>query len=406
MEEHDKHTVPKNKSRGRRKKRRDHHEGGHLPRKVESSTTAGVGQKLGGMLGNFAEKGLGKLFGFGEYKHALAGEIGHAEENINEGETPEVNSLVSPVSSNVVPLMHLDKEGSLRIARREFVRFVNIRTAQNNVILKINPGNIYDFRWVSNVAHSFQQYAFLGLAAEYVPTSGFAVGSDSAALGSVNMVFKYDVSGATWPALDVPSLLNFNGAVSGSPAAPSVCYMECDPKTSVQPVRFVDTESSTYVGMSQQNFIAADLILNSLGAQNALDVQCGQLWFTYEVLLMQPKAIDPSPVLEWKGMEAYRTLAKRRAILLGVSGPYTKVECLLREAEINRIDSIFASPAYFSTLETATYEHAVDMAQHGEKPGEIGVLPMEARDLMDLIECRVSGKTFKLSNSTDSSLLK
>lgn len=318
-----------------------------------------IGATLGRTLGTFAEKGLGKIFGFGEYKEQLGNEIGHPTEDIAENATPEVNSLVKPLQTrDTVPLMHMDREGHVRFARREFVQTIQIASSPIEYAIKINPGRVSAFPWLSGIARSFQQYAFLGLAYEYVPTSGFAVASTNAALGQVAMTFRYNVgSPSGWPLGTLAGILNMQGATSCSPAAPGTCYMECDPELSNQPVRFTETESSTYTGLSVQNYICSDFLIETSGAQNAEKFQAGQLWVTYEVVLMNPRPINPSPTLsEMPCMRQYRQLTQRYLALQGTMGPFTKEERIIWDSEIRRILALFSTPQFLSVLEKARIE--------------------------------------------------
>jgi hypothetical protein len=249
----------------------------------------------------------------GEYKEALAGEIGTDASAIRESNAPEVNSLVAPLSTNdLVPLMHHDSEGTVRITRREFIGTVDIRTSGSSLRFIIEPGNSSSFPWLNTLAKNYQQYAFLGLAAEYVPTSGYVVGNDvgNAALGQVAMAFRYNVTedATTWPVGDLAGILNMNGSVSGSPAAPSSCYMECDPSMTNQPVKFVKTGEALASNYSNQNYESATLIVRTEGAQDPFPFQCGQLWFTYEVALFNPRPQNPALALDDEFTELLREL--------------------------------------------------------------------------------------------------
>jgi hypothetical protein len=283
------------------------------------------------MLGGFAQKKLGRIFGMGEYKQALANEIGSEPDAIRESNAPEVNSLVAPLSTNdLVPLMHHDSEGTIRITRREFIGTVDIRTSGSTQRYIIEPGNAVAFPWLNTLAKNFQQYAFLGLAAEYVPTSGFAVGNDvgNAALGQVAMAYKYNVTEdpGAWPVSDLAGILNMNGSVSGSPAAPSSCYMECDPSMTNQPVKYVKTDE-TLANYSDQNYDSAILIVRTEGAQDPFPFQCGQLWFTYEIALFNPRPQDPALLLD----DEYSELLRELHYLQEYAGP-------MSDRELYRLD--------------------------------------------------------------------
>lgn len=296
------------------------------------------------MLGGMAHKALGRIFGRGEYKEALAAHIGHESEAIMESATPEVNSLVAPVSSNdTVPIMHMDQEGTVRITRREFIRTIAISDVPENYEFNINPGRINDFPWLHAMARNFQQYAFIGFATEYVPTSGFAVGSSNAALGFVSMAYLYNViydSAGVWPTISPQGILNTNGAMSCSPAAPGTCYMECDPKMSNQPVRFVYTEDPGNLSLfySEQNLDAARLVIRTEGSQSGELFTCGQIWFTYEILLMQPRPQNPGGTVKvgkfQHAVELFLALSRFR-------GPMTDREAVLLCNQKARLAALF-----------------------------------------------------------------
>ena len=119
--------------------------------------------------------------------------------------------------------MGMDHEGTVTITRREFIKTIEIQEGTTIYLNQINPGYEGTFPWLSGFARSWQQYRFKGLAVEYVPTSGFAVGNTNAALGQIAMAFKYNVveSGGGWPIFDLPGLLNMNGSmISPTPQSP------------------------------------------------------------------------------------------------------------------------------------------------------------------------------------------
>jgi hypothetical protein len=284
----------------------------------------------------------------GEYQESLAGELGVQPNEIAMGESPGVNSLVSPVSSNTVPQMHI-KEGCVRIARREFIATIDIRDAGLTRSYAINPGRRF-FPWMHSVARNFQQFQFLGFAAEYVPTSGYAVASTNAALGQVAMCFNYNTIKenfvASWPLTDLAGLLNMSGSVSTSPAAPAACYMECDPAMSNQPVRFVWDESEgadLSLFYSQQNLDAADLLIRTEGAQNLTPFQAGQLWFTYEVLLMQPR---PQQIYFMTTGGPYKEALREWIELTNLLCALTDVQAIRVSERTRLLETVFRSAKY------------------------------------------------------------
>jgi hypothetical protein len=304
-----------------------------------------------------AQKAIGRLFGMGEYKESLAGELGVDHQAIVESNAPEVNSLVAPLSSNeLVPIMHHDAEGTIRISRREFIGTIVIRDEPQTYTYDIAPGSASSvnvvFPWLTPLAKNFQQYSFLGFAAEYVPTSGVAVSSTSAALGQVAMAFKYDVNeeqfgqgnSADWPLNSLQGLLNMNGSMSCSPAAPGTCYMECDPRMSNQPVRYVETGEDLNPYYSEQNYKAAKLLIRTEGAQSLTVFQAGQLWFTYEIVLFNPRPQNTTPPI----VDKYSELVAELQALLTFNGPMSDAEAVRISARIMRLRAFIASLEFAS----------------------------------------------------------
>jgi hypothetical protein len=228
--------------------------------------------------------------------------------------------------------MHTDREGTVRLTRREFVDLIEIDKDGVVGSYKINPGAVGAFPWLSGLAPEWQQYQFLGLAMEYVPTSGSAIGSETVgpALGQVATCFKYNVveGSNAWPLTDIKGMMNMQGAVSTSPACPSTTFMECDPAMSNQPVRWIENEQTQPGQQSQQNYLAAYFLIRAEGSLATTNFQCGQLWVTYEVLLFNPRPIDPSPTIltpwyERGEFKDYTSLVLDLARLEAAVGPYT-----------------------------------------------------------------------------------
>lgn len=336
------------------------------------------GQKLGGFLGAFANKSIGTYMGSGAYTDALGNELGVPSADIAFSDPlPEVNSLVQPVNSDVVSYMHANTDGTVKLVRREFVQLIEIQDGDNTYDIRIDPSRQLTFPWLHNVAKSWQQYQFTGLSVEYVPTSGFAVGDDSAALGQVAMAFRYDttVDDSDFPTGDLVGMLNYQGSVSMSPAAPGACFMECDPTKTNQAVRFIRDADSGSINYSEQNFEAAQCLIMTSGAQNALDVQCGQVWITYEVLLYNPRSI-PVTLFDWaeavKGDDVFARYLPQLLQLDALrdhAGPYTQDEAFARDAIISVTVSRLQQPEYTQRLANLRARmRAYYAVEHSSKP--------------------------------------
>lgn len=338
--------MPAKRTR-RRRRRKPAHAEHHGERSSKASTGARIGSTLGSLLGGAIHRGIGRIFGRGEYRTALANHVG--VEELAENDTPEVNSLVSPVSSDSIPEfglkpMSMDSEGSIRIVRREFIDLIRIGSSDTTRTFSVNPGYAGVFPWLSGVARSWQQYALIGAAFEYIPTSGFAVGSESAALGYVAMAPIYNVmrNPGDWPFENLQGLLNYNGSVSGSPAAASTCYIECDPSQGNQANRFVYPGDYGPLPHSRQNYDFAQLVVSTGGAQTepGNTFVAGQLWITYEIVLHQPRTLDPAAS---QTPAKFAELFQEYHALINFRGMLTYRARIRLEARIRLLEAYFAS---------------------------------------------------------------
>lgn len=361
--------MPKGKRRRPRRRRRKA-EAEHAPQRGGSQSVGSrIGSSLGGILGGVAQRGISRIFGRGEYKEALAGELGVDSSAVHEGETPEVNSLVTPVNSQVaVPLMEQDHEGSVTITRREFVRLIDISENASTYNVRVNPGYQGSFPWCHALARNFQKYTIVGMAHEYVPTSGYAVSSTNAALGFVSLAYQYNVAelqtGAEWPITQVQGILNMNGSVSMSPAAVGTCYLECKPDMTNQPTKFVYTGSPQETHYSQANYDWAVLLIRSEGAQNPLPYTCGQLWCTYQIRFFDPRPQDPNLSL---GKGDVRKLLEEYTQLSEFQGPMSDKGQILHSSRLDEIKAVLSSVEFVNERTKQMRESLLDRVEHKDQ---------------------------------------
>jgi len=181
-----------------------------------------------------------------------------------------------------VPLMHGDN-GYSRIKHREYVRDMSTSVDFSNVTFDINPANPALFPWLAALAQNYEQYKVLGLVFEWISESSNALSSTNTALGSVMMATQYN-------ALDTPfqnkqQVLNYQFATTCKPAKNMVHPLECDPgQTPNQPLY-----------MFSQSQQGGDKRLNNMGVLNFCSVGAqaasvaGQLWISYDILLIKPR---------------------------------------------------------------------------------------------------------------------
>jgi hypothetical protein len=216
----------------------------------------------GSVVGNNLGAAISKWLGFGDYEVSQ-------------------NSIVKRAASGI-PMMH--KEGQTVVIRHK--EFLGQIAGSTNFTVQhefpINPGLSVTFPWLSNIAKQFQEYKIRGLVFHYIPTSGTAISSTSAALGSVMFQTTYRTTD-TAPTSKI-ELLNEYWANEVVPFETAAHPLECDPKENPFEVHYVRTGD---VGTS-------DLLLYDMGrtfvATSGMQGTniVGDLWVTYEIELKKP----------------------------------------------------------------------------------------------------------------------
>jgi len=226
-----------------------------------------VGQPgLGGSAGRELAAKASKWLGFGDYEVSS-------------------NSIVKSMrATGTVPAMHKDDQ-TIVVRHREYLGELDGSTSFTmQSIFPLNPGMSATFPWLSAVAGRFQEYKIKGMVFHFVPTSGTAISSTSAALGSVMFQTSYRASD-TGPTSKV-EMLNEYWATEGRPCDEIVHAIECDPKENPFDVHYVRTGSLP----STENQLLYDIgttFVATNGMQTAGQT-LGDIWVTYEVELKKP----------------------------------------------------------------------------------------------------------------------
>lgn len=148
----------------------------------------------------------------------------------------------------------------------------------------INPGLAQTFPWLSGIAAQYQQYKFNGLLFEYKSTSGNAVSSTNAALGTVAMATNYNVISPVF--VNKREILTTEFASVAPPSSDVLHPIECKrSQTSIDPF-FVRT-AAPVVG-SDDRFNDMGLFQIATEGMQAVDVTLGELWVTYDVTFYKP----------------------------------------------------------------------------------------------------------------------
>lgn len=236
----------------------------------------GLGGRFVGSLAGYGTEGAGVGTGLGA---TLSRWLGSGDYTVSE------NTIVRQSAAGMVPAMH--KEGqTVTVRHREFITEVTGKTAFTvQRSFSINPGLANTFPWLSSVAAQYSEYRIRGMVYHYVPTSGNAVSSTNAALGSVMLQTSYRANESV-PTSKV-EMLNEYWASEAKPSEAFCHPIECNPNENPFNVQYVRIGAVP----STDNVLLYDLGTTRLAVsgQQANDVVLGDLWVSYEIELRKPR---------------------------------------------------------------------------------------------------------------------
>jgi len=220
-----------------------------------------AGRQLGGM--------LSRWMGFGDYKI--------------------VQNSVMTKSSNSIPTMH--KTGQTVVVRhREFLcTIVGSTDFTVQQQLSLNPGMSSTFPWLSKIATCFQEYRIKGAVFHYIPTSGTAVSSTNAALGSVMIQTSYRASDN--PPSSKAEMLNEYCASEAVPSESFIHPIECSPKENPFSIHYVRNRAPP-TGEPLLSYDLGTTFVATAG-QQSVGNNLGDLYITYEIELKKPVLASP-----------------------------------------------------------------------------------------------------------------
>lgn len=257
------------------------------------SALRAAGSALGGMVG-FPEVGrkasdwLSDIIGMGDY-------------------TVHNNSILK--ESDGVPEFKVDSEGTHRIRHRELITDVQSSQSFRSTNWNINPTNKALFPWLSKIAGNFDQYEFKGLLFAYRERSAMALNSVNTALGTVILSTQYDVSKP--PFQNKQEMEAYEFTTADEPSKNMLHPVECNPHMDILNSRYVRPALvPANLSVSVQNNLTdlGTFHCATVGMQ-ADDSNIGELWVTYDVLLMKPRlAPNPAVIMHATNRNAAGTL--------------------------------------------------------------------------------------------------
>jgi hypothetical protein len=221
------------------------------------------------------------------------------------------------VLSGAPPTFRSGSDG-MRVCHREYLLDVTGSVGWSNAVnLYINPGDSACFPWLSSIAQGFEEYTLHGLVFEYRPTSGTAITSTSAALGSVIMATNYDVLDPIFASKQEMEAYEFSSQTV--PYNGVLHAVECAASTRPFNVQFV-RNGTPPEGSDRRLFDLGLFQLATVGMQSAGVV--GELWVSYDVSLRKPR-ISPYSSAGLNDVEyaLVRSAGATATALLPLGGP-------------------------------------------------------------------------------------
>lgn len=286
------------KRKGKVKRRRQ-----PAPKKSAKCKTSsgGLGRQLGANLGGLAQtmatKAWRSITGSGDYK---------VEQQGIEYET-QANSVIEPRQASV-PRFGAGEipDGIVRIQKREYLGDIKTGTGVPVITeFNLNPAAPKTFPWLASIANHFEQWSMLGCVFEFKSTSGFALSSTNASLGTVVMATQYNVLEPSF--ITKTEALNHYFASSGKPSDDILHPIECAP---------TEKQFAWYtVALEAGPIPPGDLRITQMGRTTILTVgsqsgyTAGELWITYDILLAKPRVPKVTiPEEKVDGLEDYDEL--------------------------------------------------------------------------------------------------
>lgn len=200
------------------------------------------------------------------------------------------NTLITPDPPSI---HNRGKEGMVQIRHREYVGDLKSSTGFDlQYQIPLNPALAQSFPWLAPIANQFTQWQPNGILVEFISTSGNALSSTNAALGEVVLSTQYD--SVNTPFTNKQQMLAQEFAVSGAPSCNLIHPIECAARLSGQ-TNYYTRAGAVPTGADQRLYDLGVLCVATSGQQQA-GFTLGEIWITYDILLMKPQLSDSADV--------------------------------------------------------------------------------------------------------------
>jgi hypothetical protein len=172
----------------------------------------------------------------------------------------------------------------VRVQHREYIGDIPTGVGLGQLIsLRISPNNTTLFPWLYTISRNFEQWMPMGIVFEFVSTAGNAFSGGAANLGDVNMATLYDIRAE--PLNTKSEILNHFYSTSAATSQNLMHAIECSPGDTPVSPRYI-THNTVAPGDARLSDLGILYIL-SQGSQS--EYTAGQLWVTYDIVLLKPR---------------------------------------------------------------------------------------------------------------------
>jgi len=231
----------------------------------------GFGGTIGSWIGDAAQRLIEHLTGSGAY-------------------TVKSNSIIhgQGLSSGGPPVFSTNGRTNIIVCRREFVRNIaSSGSAFNITSFILNPTSGL-FPWLADVATNFELYRFHGIVFEFKATTGMAISSSNAAMGSVILATRYNALSSQFTSQQQMEEYEYSTSTAGYVSA--LHPVECAPFENALSELYTDPG---YASGDPRMSLMGVFDVATIGQQAASTL--GELWVTYHVELIRPRMFGVIP---------------------------------------------------------------------------------------------------------------
>jgi len=225
------------------------------------------GAMLGSQIGALSGRGISHITGHGTYR--IQNNIFAAGQS-----APRIYNKIS--NKDKIVVRHCEFLGDIVTS--------SVAGAFKNQVFPINPALEKTFPMLAQIAANFEEYSFSGLLFEFKSLSADALNSVNTALGAVIMATNYNVLNPPFESKAEMDAYEFSS--SDRPSITSIHLVECAPSLNVLTDLYCRPGESAPGDL--RFYDLGNFQIATAGMQGT-NVTVGELWVSYEVVLLKPK---------------------------------------------------------------------------------------------------------------------